>query len=334
MAMARWQATIMDAAGNIVPNANVQVRQELAGLPLATLYADADGDELKANAFTADASGYAFFHTTGGFYRIRAWLGSYERIWRYVAIGNAAAKDEDQFGVGATTDQKVETPAGLAAYDDELEGFAVFVADIGDGRAGITFKKSDTSGDWSVYGIVTGPPGIGRGLDYDVVVADLTERAEYDLEAEGFRALVNDSGDGRAAVYTKLSATSADWSGPSYLVGDRFDLSMWREDFPLSGEIFGRHVFSAASVGFAAGLADSAAVAEIAATADAVFSIEKNGSEIGTVTFEAGQSTGTFALVGGATFEKGDLLTVIAPDPQDATLFNVSITLAGVRSPA
>lgn len=331
MAMARWQATIVDAAGNIVPNANVQVRRELPGLPLATLYADADGAESKSNAFTADASGYAFFHTTGGFYRIRVWLGSFERIWRFVAIGNAAAKDEDEFGIGATTDQKVTTPAGLAAYDDELEGFSVYVGDIGTGQAGITFKLSDDSGDWAPYGIITGPPGVGRGLDYDVDVADLTERAEYDDEPEGFRVLVSDSGDGRSAVYTKQSNDSADWGEPGYLTGDRFDLSFFVADNPYSGEKIGVHTFTHATV-FPAGLTGSQGYATDPSSGTAVFTIQKNDVDIGSVTFDASRDA-TFALAGGASFAAGDRLTLIAPEPQDATLYEASITLAGSRAP-
>lgn len=54
---------------------------------------------------------------------------------------------------------------------------------------------------------------------WDVQVADISARAAYDGSAAGFSVLVSDTGSGRAAVYTKNSATSADWSDPAYYTG-------------------------------------------------------------------------------------------------------------------
>lgn len=62
------------------------------------------------------------------------------------------------------------------------------------------------------------------GVHYDVQVADLAERADYDEQTTGFAALVADVGDGRAAVYSKLSNASADWSNPAYITGAEGDV--------------------------------------------------------------------------------------------------------------
>jgi hypothetical protein len=164
-----------------------------------------------------------------------------------------------------------------------------------------------------------------------VVVSDLTERTNYDAEEDGFTILVTDTGDGRAAIYAKLSDDPGDWSDPAFIVGDRFDLSIFVGEYPHSGEAVLRHVFSEASILFQAGLVDSSGSADDPASSPAVFTIQKNGADIGSVTFTGFNAT--FSLPGGAHFEKGDTLHVIAPTPQDPTLFNVSITLAGVRSP-
>lgn len=67
------------------------------------------------------------------------------------------------------------------------------------------------------YVKVTGT-GLG-GVDFDAQVADLAGRALYDGEPEGFVVLVSDVGDGRAALYSKNSNTSADWSEPAYVTG-------------------------------------------------------------------------------------------------------------------
>ena len=60
------------------------------------------------------------------------------------------------------------------------------------------------------------------------------------------------------------------------------------------------------------------------ATADAVFTIKKNGTSIGTITFQAGISQGLFST-GGAVVgvSAGDKIEIIAPDPQDATLSDI-----------
>lgn len=93
MSLARWQATITDEAGNIVPSAQVTVRAEIAGSPLARLYTDRAGTVAAANPITADADGFVYFHVTGGAYRITATKGAFSREWRYVGIGRNAESD-------------------------------------------------------------------------------------------------------------------------------------------------------------------------------------------------------------------------------------------------
>ncbi|MDH2092570.1 fusion protein [Rhizobium pusense] len=58
-----------------------------------------------------------------------------------------------------------------------------------------------------------------QGVDYDAWVANLAGRAAYNGAAAGFSVLVIDIGDGRSALYFKNSATSGDWSAPSYITG-------------------------------------------------------------------------------------------------------------------
>lgn len=57
------------------------------------------------------------------------------------------------------------------------------------------------------------------GVTVDARVQTLAERAAYDAQAANFSVYVNDIGDGRAAVYFKLSATSGNWSTPAYQTG-------------------------------------------------------------------------------------------------------------------
>lgn len=111
--------------------------------------------------------------------------------------------------------------------------------------------------------------------------------------------------------------------------GDRYDLASFDTDRPATGELLVK--IYPLGVTFPAGLTESQAGAEVAASADAVFSITKNGVEFATLTFPAGNSTGVFACVSDTTFEDGDVLRVIAPTPRDATLSGVAATLVGYR---
>lgn len=58
-----------------------------------------------------------------------------------------------------------------------------------------------------------------RGVAFDVQVGTLAGRDAYDGQVAGFTVLVSDVGDGRSAVYSKLSNTSGDWSAPAYITG-------------------------------------------------------------------------------------------------------------------
>lgn len=58
-----------------------------------------------------------------------------------------------------------------------------------------------------------------QGVKFDKEVPTLADRATYDGEAEGFRVLVANIGDGRSAFYTKKSAAVGDWTVPFYITG-------------------------------------------------------------------------------------------------------------------
>ncbi len=58
-----------------------------------------------------------------------------------------------------------------------------------------------------------------QGVKFDEEVPALADRAAYDGEAEGFRVLVANIGDGRSAFFTKKSAAAGDWSVPFYITG-------------------------------------------------------------------------------------------------------------------
>lgn len=54
---------------------------------------------------------------------------------------------------------------------------------------------------------------------YDVQVDTLADRDAFDARPAGFRVLVSDVGDGRAAIYSKASSVEADWTDPAMFSG-------------------------------------------------------------------------------------------------------------------
>jgi hypothetical protein len=56
---------------------------------------------------------------------------------------------------------------------------------------------------------------------YDVQVDALADRDAYDARPSGYRVLVSDVGDGRAAIFSKASSIEADWSDPAYFSGPK-----------------------------------------------------------------------------------------------------------------
>lgn len=58
-----------------------------------------------------------------------------------------------------------------------------------------------------------------EGVDYDVAVNTLADRAAYNAQAKDFSVLVANAGNGRAAVFVKRSNTSGDWVDPVYITG-------------------------------------------------------------------------------------------------------------------
>ena len=79
------------------------------------------------------------------------------------------------------------------------------------------------------------------------------------------------------------------------------------------------------------GFAGSVAMAAAAATNASVFVVRKSGANIGTITFNPGAPGGVFAMdtPGDITFNPGESLEIVNPDPQDETLQDMSYTFLG-----
>lgn len=113
-------------------------------------------------------------------------------------------------------------------------------------------------------------------------------------------------------------------------VGSNFVLGIAIAGEPLSEEIIEGHVFLNA-VRFPAAFVGSLAVSRVAASGSSVISITKNNVQVGTITFGAGQSSGVYAMAAETTFAVGDRIDFVCPNPADANLSGIKLSLRGYR---
>jgi hypothetical protein len=121
------------------------------------------------------------------------------------------------------------------------------------------------------------------------------------------------------------------WNGTALVpTTEPFDVGLHLPDLSTAGALLAEIVL-ARPVDFPAAFAGSVGYAKIAATAETVLDLQRNGSNIGTVTFAAASVTPVFALASATSFAAGDRLGIVNEDPADATLAGISLTFAGTR---
>ena len=105
-------------------------------------------------------------------------------------------------------------------------------------------------------------------------------------------------------------------------------------DQPLDGQIITISIPSYLTVLFAAGMEGSNGKASVQAAATSDFDVQKNGSSVGTIRFGATETSPSFIMASETEFDggAGDYLTIVCPNPADATLANIGITLKGTKS--
>lgn len=110
---------------------------------------------------------------------------------------------------------QVPNLAARAAYDsmpgptETAPGYAVFVADVGDGRAAIYSKQSDTAGDWSAPAYITAKPRVdfviddpGRPAEAEVLLTVVIPiNVEFAVNMGGSYAEVNGENATAPATY-------------------------------------------------------------------------------------------------------------------------------------
>jgi len=146
---------------------------------------------------------------------------------------------------------------------------------------------------------------------------------------EGWRIYVQDE----AKYYTFTSASIGWETDESILGSDTYDVAVYKPGQPTAAEIIFKMTF-VRDILFADEFTGSAGAlgAGPAASAGVDFIIKNNGSQIGLMSFASGATTATFTTDSAAeTISAGDVLTVVAPDPQDASLSDINFTLKGTK---
>lgn len=87
-------------------------------------------------------------------------VGAADAIPMFTGPGAMTLVSRGDLVAGINFDVEVDNLAARAPYDNEATGFTVLVADVGDGRAAIYYKKSVASADWSNPAYITGPRGL------------------------------------------------------------------------------------------------------------------------------------------------------------------------------
>lgn len=168
MTMARYSGVVQDQAGNIIPNAKIEVRRETPGAPLAALKDGPDGLVALTNPFNAESDGTFFFHVVGGFYKIRAYTGAsssptFEQIIRYEGIGELQGYDLDAVLIGKRQQVRVATTANITISTalnngDSIDGVTLATNDL------VLVKNQTSKAENGVYVVGVSP---ARSAEFD-----------------------------------------------------------------------------------------------------------------------------------------------------------------------
>jgi len=99
MALSNFQRTIVDDAGNVIPNATVTVRVNDSTGALANLFQDRAGTTPATNPISADGEGFVRFYVAGGRYYIKAEGASSSIEWEDYLIGTMQGQDADDVAI-------------------------------------------------------------------------------------------------------------------------------------------------------------------------------------------------------------------------------------------
>jgi hypothetical protein len=178
MTLPNWQATIVEANGDVVPSAEVEVILEATGLP-ATIFSDRAGSTPLTNPFFTGPDGFAQFYAAAGEYRITATGSGGTRTWRYeVLLGTGDVIEIAQDEAKSVFDTLIQTPEFAQAINDIIHPVESFYNQ---------YPVADSNVDAEEFPI-TGRPAALFGGEWD---------EQWPTESNYFRTRGTDSDTGR-----------------------------------------------------------------------------------------------------------------------------------------
>lgn len=297
----------------------------------------------------SQAAGKYYFETT--------FTGGDQRL--YVGLANSAASlsnyiGSDNNGIGFAcngntfSSSVVLSGATLAVLPNAANGDVICIAaDLsskllwvringGNWNNSASANPATGAGGISFSSMNAGPYFVGASPYTATAIATLNAAGSFAYAIpSGFSAFdtqtsmaftdtaVNSPTDGQ---YLKYQASNSKWVNASLL----YDFTEFYRGVPgASATVIYRPVPRA--VTFPVSLTGSYAKARVAATASTTFSVQKNGSQVGTIVFAAGATSATFTAASAISLAAGDILSIIAPATADATLADIGFTLVGIQ---
>jgi len=130
-------------------------------------------------------------------------------------------------------------------------------------------------------------------------------------------------------AFAEVATTGSFYDLIDYPEIANFYISFYVDGKPYYGETVYQFVVPQ-TISIESGFTGSFAKAGIAPSVQSVFTIKKNGTQIGTIAFAIGSTNGVFA--GSAvTLVPSVVIAVDAPSSQDAALSNIAVTISALR---
>lgn len=139
-------------------------------------------------------------------------------------------------------------------------------------------------------------------------------------------------GDSLRALVDNPSSSDVDWliTAKPVLNDKPYIIVINAPGNVFENYIYPAHIFTV-PVSFTINFVLSKARSKVYPTNTFVFTIMKNGINIGTITFSSGTTTGVFSTVSATSFIAGDTLEIKSQSTSDATFSDISISLLGSR---